>query len=171
MAPEILEWRDFFVTTATVAGALIGLLFVAVSVHLRLLSDEHYADLRQDARAILLEYVVAMGLSLFPLIPQSLVALGQEILIVFVFILATSARSAPKLFRSSGIYGRRNRWFRAALFVTGCAVTLAGGLALLGGQAWPLQLLAGTVLVLIVVSVFRTWDIVFRAARLAPPSG
>src|SRR5437588_130833 len=83
------------------------------------LSVEHYADLRQDARAILLEYVVAMGLSLFPLIPQSLVALGQEILIVFVFILATSARSAPQLFRSSGIYGRRNRWFRAALFVTG----------------------------------------------------
>src|SRR5205823_5605615 len=86
--------------TERVAGSLIGLLFVAVSVHLRLLSDEHYADLRQDARAILLEYVVAMGLSLFPLIPQSLVALGQEILIVFVFILATSARSAPQLFRS-----------------------------------------------------------------------
>src|SRR5438477_13085369 len=84
------------------------LLFVAVSVHLRLLSDEHYADLRQDARSILLEYVVAMGLSLFPLIPQSLFALGQEILIVFVFILATSARSVPQLFRSTGVYGRSN---------------------------------------------------------------
>src|SRR5207253_2801388 len=47
------------------------LLFVAVSVHLRLLSDEHYADLRQDARTILLGYLVAMALSLFPLIPQS----------------------------------------------------------------------------------------------------
>jgi len=56
MAPELVEWREFFITTATVAGALVGLLFVAVSVHLRLLSDEHYADLRQDARAILLGY-------------------------------------------------------------------------------------------------------------------
>ena len=170
MAPELSEWREFFVTTATIAGALIGLLFVAVSVHLRLLSDEHYADLRQDARAILLGYVVAMGLSLFPLIPQSLVALGQEILIVFVFILATSARSVPQLLRSSGMYGWGNRAFRAGLLVAGCAATLAGGLALLARQVWPLQLLAASVLVLIVVSVFRTWDIVFRGARVAPPS-
>jgi len=121
------------------------LLFVAVSVHLRLLSDEHYADLRQDARTILLGYLVAMALSLFPLIPQSLAALGQEILI-------------------------GNRWFRIALFIAGCAATLAAGLALLAGQTWPLQLLAASALLLIVVSVFRTWDIVFRAARVAPPS-
>ena len=170
MAPELSEWRDFFVTTATVAGALVGLLFVAVSVHLRLLSDEHYADLRQDARAILVGYVVAMSLSLFPLIPQSPAALGQEILIVFVFIVATSVPSVPRLFRSGGVYGRRNRWFRGALLVVGCAATLAGGLELLAGQSWPLQLLAASVILLIVVSVFRTWDIVFRAARIAPQS-
>jgi len=121
------------------------LLFVAVSVHLRLLSDEHYADLRQDARTILLGYLVAMALSLFPLIPQSLAALGQEILI-------------------------GNRWFRIALFIAGSAATLAAGLALLAGQRSPLQLLAASALLLIVVSVFRTWDIVFRAARVAPPS-
>jgi hypothetical protein len=42
LAPELSEWREFFITTATVAGALVGLLFVAVSVHLRLLSDEQY---------------------------------------------------------------------------------------------------------------------------------
>ena len=60
------------------------------------------------------------------------------------------------------------RSFRAALLVAGCAATLAGGLALLAGQVWPLQLLAASVIVLIVVSVFRTWDIVFRAARVAP---
>ena len=168
MAPDLAEWREFFVTTATVAGALVGLLFVAVSVHLRVLSDEHFADLRDNARAILLGYVVAMTLSLFPLIPQSLAALGAEILLVFVFIVVASARSAPQLFRSSNVFGRRNRWFRVALLVTGCATTLAGGIALLAGQVWPLQLLAASVIVLILVSVFRTWDIVFRAARVAP---
>src|SRR5207249_5272293 len=120
------------------------LLFVAVSVHLRLLSDEHYADLRQDARTILLGYLVAMALSLFPLIPQSLAALGQEILI-------------------------GNRWFRIALFIAGSAATLAAGLALLAGQRSPLQLLPASALLLIVVSVFRSWYIVFRAACFAPP--
>src|SRR5947209_19078823 len=74
------------------------LLFVAVSVHLRLLSDEHYPDLRQDARTILLGYLVAMPLSLFPLIPQSLATPGQEIFIGnpwFRIPLCSACRFAP----------------------------------------------------------------------------
>lgn len=169
MAPELAEWHEFFITTATVAGALIGLLFVAVSVHLRLLSDEQYGDLREDARAILIGYVAAMVISLLPLIPQSLVALGWEMLFVLVVSVATSARGALGLLRPSGAYGRRNRWFRATLFVVWIADTLVGGVGLLSGQAWPLQLLAASVLVLTVVMVFRTWEILFRAARVAPP--
>jgi hypothetical protein len=74
------------------------------------------------------------------------------------------------LFRSGGVYGTRNRWFRIALLATGLGTTLAGGLALLSGQTWALELLGASVIVLIVVSVLRTWDIVFRAARVAPPS-
>lgn len=170
MAPEMIEWREFFMITTTVAGALVGLLFVAVSVHLRLLSDEQYGDLRQDARAILVGYVVTLIISLLPLITQSLVALGQEMLLVLALFVVTSARGVRGLFRSSGLSGRTNRWFRAATFGVWIVVTLAGGLALLAGQAWPLQLLAASVLVLIVVSVFRTWDIVFRAARVASPT-
>jgi hypothetical protein len=111
-----------------------------------------------------------MIVSLLPLIPQSLVALGQETLLVLVVFVATSARSVPGLFRSGGAYGRLNCWFRAALFVAWIAATLAGGIALLAGQVWPLQVLTASVMVLIVVSAFRTWDIVFRAARVGPTS-
>jgi hypothetical protein len=57
-----------------------------------------------------------------------------------------------------------------ALLLTGLFVTLGGGLALLMEQPWALELLGGSVIVLIVVSVLRTWDIVFRAARVVPPS-
>jgi hypothetical protein len=169
MAPELAEWHDFFITTATVAGALIGLLFIAVSLHLPVFNDDRYEDLRIDARSILLGYVIALSLSLFPLIPQSLDALGREVLVVFVFIAVASARSAPRLFRSGGVYGKKNRWFRVALLVTGLGTTLAGGLAFLSGQTWALELMSASVIVLIVVSVLRTWDIVFRAARVVPP--
>jgi hypothetical protein len=170
MAPELIEWREFFVTTATVAGALVGLLFVAISVHLRLLSDERSEDLRHDARNILFSYLTAMTLSLFPLIPQALATLGQEILVVFVFIVLFTARTVPPLFRSSRVYGPLNRWLRVAWFVAWAAGTLTAGLALLAGQIWPVPLLAASVIVLIVVSVVRTWDIVFRAARVRSAS-
>ncbi|HYK98695.1 MAG TPA: hypothetical protein VEU77_09940 [Candidatus Acidoferrales bacterium] len=171
MAPELIEWREFFVTTATVAGALVGLLFVAISVHLRLLSDERSEDLRQDARNILFSYIAAMTLSLFPLIPQALATLGEEILVVFLFIVVATARTVPRLFRSSRVYGRVNRWLRVAWFVAWAAGTVAAGLALVAGQAWPVPVLALGVLLLIVVSVFRTWDIVFRAAGVRRPPG
>ena len=170
MAPELAEWHDFFVTTAPVAGALVGLVVIAVSLHLPLFNDDRFEDLRLDARSILLGYVIAMALSLFPLIPQSLASLGREMLLVFVFIAVSSARSLPRLFRSGGVYGMRNRWFRVALLITGLATTLAGGLAFLSGQSWALELLSGSVIVLIFVSVLRTWDIVFRAARVTPPT-
>ncbi len=133
MATELIEWREFFVTTATVAGALVGLLFVAISVHLRLLSDERSDDLRDDARNILFSYVAAMTLSLFPLMPQTLATLGQEILVVFAFIVVATARTV------------------VGWFVAWAAGTLVAGLALLAGQAWPVQLLAASVIVLIVV--------------------
>ena len=168
MAPELAEWHDLFITTATVAGALVGLLFIAVSLHLPLFNDDRFEDLRQDARSILMGYVIAMVLSLFPLIPQSLASLGREVLLVFVFVAVSSARGLPRLLRSGGVYGMRNRWFRVALLVTGLATTLAGGLAFLSGQTWALELLAASAIVLIVVSVLRTWDIVFRAARVTP---
>ena len=166
MAPELVEWREFFVTTATVAGALVGLLFIAISLHLPLLSDDRHADLRLDARSILIGYVFALALSLLPLIPQSLAALGEELLVLFLYMIATTIWAVPRLLRTrTALYGRRNLWFRVALLTAGTAATLSGALALAAGAAWALQLLAASVLILIFVSVFRTWDIVFRAAR------
>src|SRR5438045_4092913 len=67
MAPELADWHDFFITTATVSGALVGLLFIAVSLHLPVFNDDRYEDLQLDARSILLGYVIALSLSLFPL--------------------------------------------------------------------------------------------------------
>jgi len=167
VAPELVEWRDFFVATTTVAGTLVGLLFVAVSVHLRLLSDEHHADLHLDARSNLTGYVVAMILAVLPLIPQSLFALGAEVLMVFVFLAGTTVRTLPQLFKSRrAVYGRRIIWLRAVLLIAGDVASLSGGVALLSGQTWPLQMLAVSVIALIVISVLRTWDIVFRAAAV-----
>ena len=93
-------------------------------------------------------------------------ALGEELLVLFLYMIATTIWAVPRLLRTrTALYGRRNLWFRVALLTAGTAATLSGGLALAAGAAWALQLLAASVLILIFVSVFRTWDIVFRAAR------
>lgn len=75
------EWKDFFVATAGASAALLGLLFVAVSINLeRILS---YDGLPERALETLLLLLGVLIVSICGLMPgQSHVALGLELLAI-----------------------------------------------------------------------------------------
>lgn len=155
--------HDFFLASSGVAGALIGLLFVAISVSAdRLATTEVSGQLhRVRANAALTSFINALTVSLFALVPGEKIALAATIVAVLglLFVLA----SLLSLMRV-----RHLRWptARDAAFLAGLGVTFV--LQLMSGidvQYHPGDLgtvnnLAIFVIVCFFIGIARAWELI-----------
>jgi hypothetical protein len=160
MVPEGLH--DFFLGSAGVAGALIGLLFVAISVSGERLAKAEAAaqTLRIRANAALTGFINALVVSLFALIPDG--GIGTTTLVVAIIGLLFVAAALLSLIRVQHL-----RWAtgRDALFLIGQAVVfiiqLVFGTELMGG---PNDSAANGVAFLVVacfvIGISRAWELI-----------
>jgi hypothetical protein len=161
MVPDNLH--DLFAASAGVAGALVGLLFVAISVaHDRL--EEDSAQLhRVGAQAALTSFTNALTVSLFALIPGK--KLGATTLSVSILGLLFVLGSLLSLWRAHR-KGALAAGVRDALFLVSLAVTfviqLRAGIAL---QSHPThtgnaETIAITVVVCFLIGITRSWVLI-----------
>ena len=161
MVPEALH--DFFLGSAGVAGALIGLLFVAISVSGERLSRAEAAAqaLRVRANAALTGFINALVVSLFALIPDG--GIGTTSLVVAIIGLTFVAAALLSLIRV-----RRLRWaaWRDVLFLVGQAVVfvvqLIFGIDLMGNSDDPgaANGIAILVVVCFIIGISRAWELI-----------
>lgn len=158
-----VEIHDFFLASGGVAGALIGLLFVAISVSAERLGrqDTESQLYRVRASAALTSFLNALIISLFALVPGHKV--GPTAVIVAVlgltFVVATllSLRSV-----------RHVRWttVRDLLFLIGLVVVfvvqLITGAQIIAtpGDSGNVNAIAVLVIICFLVGISRAWELI-----------
>ena len=161
MVPENLH--DFFVACASVGGALIGLLFVAISVASeRLAREEAQAQVhRIRAAAALAAFTDALAVSLFSLIPghkigpAAVAAASSGVVFVAAALLALIRRRQL-----------RGRLLLDAAFLIGLCVTfvvqLANGADVLAqpGNYSAVDTIASMVVICFLIGIARAWELI-----------
>ena len=155
-------WHDFFLATAGAAAALTGLLFVALSLHMRYIaSDTAY---RQMARGSLLGLLAVLLLSLDILVRQPVSWLGIELAAIgAVYVVAVGGLELTRF------YHARWRVARSALARVGGGqllglVGLVAGLSLVF-QAGPGLYAAAFICIAVVVwSLWNAWVLLIGVA-------
>jgi hypothetical protein len=154
--------HEFFVTTGGVAGALIGLLFVAISVAQdRLITDNADPVHRIRASAALTSFTNALTISLFALIPG--VGISWTAFIVGVIGLLFVAGSLLSLLR---LRESRPRGTRDAIFLVGLVVIfilqIRYGLRLISrdSDTDAAHAIAVLVVVCFLIGIARSWELV-----------
>jgi hypothetical protein len=155
--------HDFFLASGSVAGALIGLLFVAISV-----ASERLARAKTDAQlhrirasAALTSFMNALAVSLFALVPGH--KIGPTALAVAVVGLAFVAASVLSLIRLDQVGWRTAR---DALFLLGLAVTfvvqMVEGVDVIvhPGDSGAVETIAILVIICFLVGISRAWELI-----------
>lgn len=155
--PEL--WQNLYVVLGSSSAALIGLLFIATSLHL----DEIISNpiLRRRAYHNMGYLLIVFVDAVLILIPQSMLLLGTELAAVNLFGMGIHLNIAKTFVRHQKDYarggGRFGRWI---IFFVGFLLGLIGSREILIGHLyWGIYLVTASCLVLLVMTVLNAWSI------------
>ena len=156
-------WHDFYILAGTAAATLVGLLFVGLSLHLRIVVAS--SEVRSLARVTLANFGAVLFVALFMVIPEGQSAAASQLIGAGLVSLVVTA---PSLLAA----GRSQRWTlrmrplqRARLVLrfglsSVCYLgVIVAGVLLLASLTLAFSWLVIATVVLLVVSLRNTWDL------------
>jgi len=163
----IQSWHDFYIVAGSASATLVGLLFVGLSLHLRVVLSR--SEVRGLARVTLANLGLILVLSLFVMIPEGLSAIRFQLLISGIISLFLIA---PSLVSASRSETRTLRGFRLMLrlglsAIAYAAVIVASGFFTQKSYRGALSGLVAVIVALLVVSLRNSWDLLVSVGAIA----
>jgi modulator of FtsH protease len=157
-------WSDFFAANAGVAGALAGLIIVAISVNVQTILQIPGMSSRAGATiASLILIVVSAAAGLIP--DQGPRFLGAEVLLFTAFALAIAVEAAVVMIRAAQPPYISSTWVKSIIGLVQVLPFGVAGIILLTGSYTGLYWMAGGVLLVFAGSVGNAWVLLIEILR------
>jgi len=157
-------WQNVFVVLGSSSAALIGLLFIATSLHLNEIVDDPV--LRRRAFNNTCYLLIILVEALLVLFPQPMHILGVQLLAINLFALWFPLRFIYLYFENKeGFRHGGGVFHRAVIFSASFLLGIAGGTVLFERLDWGMYLVAISCIILIVRVVLTAWSIVLGVGR------
>jgi len=159
-------WRDLFVMIGGAAGALVGLLFIVMSLHFDKVARRSDANMRvtiEGGRNNTYHLLTVLVEAAAVLTPQPMVLLGAELIGLNLFGLRLPLTIIRRYLGQHITISERGG-FPTRLIATVIALYLTGavgGAALALGQGWGLYLVAAACVLKMVRTVLTAWMLMF----------
>ena len=162
--PLPASWGELYLMLGTSSAALIGLLFVATSLHLAEIANAEIYRLRAQYTTLILLSTLLQGTAV--LVPQPMPVLGLELLAINLWGLSFPLTLLSKAVRIPGARGRGGfSVHRAEFFIGGYLVGIAGAAATAAGREWGMYAVTVEYTSLLVASIWNGWMIMQGIGR------
>jgi hypothetical protein len=156
-------WRDLYLMLGTSSAALIGLLFVASTLHVReIVSVELFKVRVQNTMLVMVGTLIQAAAILTP---QPMRLLGVELLALNLWGLWFPLTLLYKATRLSPAARGGFSISRGVFFTTGYLVGIAGAIALAVGYDWGLYLVTVCYVNSLVASIWNAWMMMLGIGR------
>jgi len=162
--PLPTTWNELYLMLGTSSAALIGLLFVATSLHLAEIANEEIYRLRAQYTTLILLSTLLQATAI--LVPQPMRVLGAELLVIslwgfsFPLTLLSRAVKIPGARGRGGFSGRR-----AESFIVGYLIGVLGAGAIVAGAEWGMYAVTLSYTSLLISSIWNGWMIMQGIGR------
>jgi hypothetical protein len=167
----IADWQSFYMLAGTASATLVGLLFVAVSLHIDLIGESGAATILSLARRTFTRFIIVVVVALLFLVPhQDPKGLGLPLLAVglaeAIRTLRVSRQAARGLRTHDGFRDFTDRVVLSLILPLGSSIGfIVIAVTIVGGTTAYLYWMVPIVAVVLTTAATNAWDLMLGLAR------